>query len=329
MTIESYLPPNCVTDGSVDYTAQLQKGLNAAEIIDMPPFPIMVNDRGLIIPSDREITFPLGSQIIQQPTKSGSYNAIRIQKAKNVTLHGPVIVGERDKHIGTTGEWGHGISIYGSSNVTIHSPNVTKCWGDGIYIAGSDGAPSSNITINNARCTYNRRNGIAIVSAIGLVLNSPYCGFTSGILPMCGIDIEPYHATDEIQGVVINNPRTERSAEYGIQIGLSMLYGGADKVISIKIVGHVDYYSKAAIKASVITLNHRIGQEKVSGVIDIINPFWKYNSVAPVQVNLTTKDIQLNIIKPGIQVNLKSEEILALLTKKTNINVGANYKLKF
>ena len=319
MNIESYLPSGCVTNGTVDYTSEVQKAINANEICVFPDFPIMVNDRGLIIPSDREITF--NSQIIQKATSNGSYNAIRIQGANNVILHNPVITGERQKHLGTSGEWGHGIAIYGGSNITINGLNASYCWGDGLYIAGKDGLPPTNLTINDAVCTHNRRNGIAIASCNGLILNSPKCTNTYGVLPSCGIDIEPAGKTDEIKGLVINNPITDRSVEYGIAIGLSELLGGTNKVIDIKILNWSDSYSKAALRASV-NLNRRAASEMISGTIDIINPFWKYNSVAPWQVDIRTPDIKLNLSTPSIRKTLTSAEMQPILTNKVNLNAN-------
>lgn len=328
-TIEKYLPKNYVTDGSVDYTAYLQYAIDGNAVVDFPQFPIMVNEKGVIIPSNRKIYFP---NLIMKPTDKGSYNLIRIQKSNNVIIYNAVITGDRKTHTGATGEWGHGIAVYGSSNITINNPKVSQCWGDGIYLASTDGVTNTNIIINRSICTNNRRNGMGLTSARGLYINYPTCTYNDGILPMCGIDIEPSLSTDEIQDVVINYPKTEHNPEFGIQIGFKRLFGGSDKTISVTINDHADKYSKSSLKISA-TLTQRNGNETITGTININNPFWRRNSVAPMQVNIMTKDIKLNITKPVLQdangVNLTLDQVKATLTKKATINKDASYALSF
>ena len=52
-------------------------------------------------------------------------------------LSGGRIIGDRDNHLGTTGEWGHGIMIRGSSRVTVRDIHISRCWGDGVSIGGA------------------------------------------------------------------------------------------------------------------------------------------------------------------------------------------------
>ena len=319
--ITFYLPTNHVTDGSVDYTAKIQQAVNENEEVQFPDYPLMVNERGIIPPSNRLLQNP---NLVMKATALGSYNLIRLQKVDNIEINNATIKGDRYTHIGTAGEWGNGIGVYGCSNITINALNVSNCWGDGIYIAGKDSQPCRDITINNATCYANRRNGISIISTIGLTLNSPNCIRTSGVLPMCGIDIEPNTNLDEIQDIVINNPRTELNTEYGIAIAISALYGSIEKNISIKIVRHVDYYAKAGLRVSA---NPKVGSGKVSGVINIIDPHWIYNSFEPWQIDIRERNILLNVVTPNVVHALTKEETIAVLTKKENVN--ANYKLSF
>ncbi|MDB5126775.1 hypothetical protein [Mucilaginibacter sp.] len=330
--LENSLPSGYVKDGSRDYTSYIQTAINKYADITFPAFPIMVNNTGIIIPSNRKISFLTGSKIIQKPTSATNYNAIRIYKATNVTLNNPVVVGDRYKHSGSSGEWGQGITIYGSSNITLNGPNVSNCWGDGIYLASTDKITNRNITINNASCTYNRRNGISITSVIGLVLEAPYCAYSNGVSPYCGIDVEPSFYTDEIQNVAINNARTEYNPGYGIQAGFRNLFGGPNKSIGLKLTNHIDKNSKVSLKVSA-TLTRRVGSETVTGNVDITNPYWRKNSLTPIQTNILVKTIKLNITNPTVQdingVNLSDASILSLFTYKTNINREANYVIKF
>src|SRR5690606_5365022 len=110
--------------------------------------------------------------IIMKPNSAKNYKVFSITNVSNVTMNGPVIKGDRAKHTGTS-EWGSGIAIYGSRNITINDAVVTDCWGDGI-ILGSGSTVNKNIAINNAYSRNNRRMGFAIISVDGLLLNSSY-----------------------------------------------------------------------------------------------------------------------------------------------------------
>ena len=56
---------------------------------------------------------------------------------RHVLLENPHVDGSKELNSATGGEWGMGISIAGSTDVTITIPRTINCWGDGIYIANS------------------------------------------------------------------------------------------------------------------------------------------------------------------------------------------------
>src|SRR5688500_17457281 len=60
---------------------------------------------------------------------------LMLHKVSDVEISGGEIEGDRDRHLGTTGQWGHGIMVRGASRVTIRDMLIRKCWGDGISIA--------------------------------------------------------------------------------------------------------------------------------------------------------------------------------------------------
>ncbi|HEY1005867.1 MAG TPA: right-handed parallel beta-helix repeat-containing protein, partial [Sphingobacteriaceae bacterium] len=234
--LEKALPSGYVKDGSEDYTAFIQQAIVNHDRIIFPAFPLKINEIGLRIPSDKTIIFPKGSELRLASTDKGKYAIIDIRNARNVELVGPVVVGDRDKHIGSGGEWGMGINIVSSENVRVYNARVTKCWGDGIYVAGSsERGPSRNIRIVNAYCRDNRRNGISVISADGLDLISPYSGYNEGIDPQCGIDIEPNKPGDRIRNIRIVDARTEYNPGAGISIGINKLYGSGDQQVSVDI----------------------------------------------------------------------------------------------
>ena len=52
---------------------------------------------------------------------------------------GGQIVGERDRHLGSTGQWGHCIGVRGCKRVTVRDIRLSKGWGDGISVGASNG----------------------------------------------------------------------------------------------------------------------------------------------------------------------------------------------
>lgn len=137
------------------------------------------------------------------PNEYKGCSILQIKGSENVVVKGSgSLIGDKKKHTGTEGEWGHGINILKSNNVTIDGLNVKSCWGDCIYV----GNESSNIIIDNCSLNDGRRQGISVTSADGVVING--CKITNvfGTAPQHGIDIEPN------KGESVNNVRIENVA---------------------------------------------------------------------------------------------------------------------
>lgn len=135
---------------------------------------------------------------------------LQINGSENVVVKGSgCLIGDKNEHTGTEGEWGHGINILKSNNIFIEGLRVNNCWGDCIYV----GNESSNIRIENCTLTNGRRQGISVTSADGVIING--CTITNvfGTAPQHGIDIEPN------KGDSVNNIRIEK-------VAISNCYGG-------------------------------------------------------------------------------------------------------
>ena len=121
------------------------------------------------------------------PNGFKSCDIIRVV-GSNVKISGKgSIVGDRSKHTGHEGEWGMGIRLDGSRNVTISGLTISDCWGDCIYIGGG----SKNTQISNCQLRGSRRQGISITKADGVFINNCKIANISGTNPQYGIDIEP------------------------------------------------------------------------------------------------------------------------------------------
>ncbi|WP_176706329.1 right-handed parallel beta-helix repeat-containing protein [Paenibacillus hemerocallicola] len=128
------------------------------------------------------------------PSTTPRYTIINIFGKTNVTIEGGgKILGERNEHTGTTGQWGYGIAIGGSDRVLVRDLYIADCWGDasvvGYYMTQSNAA--RNITFQNVYCDNNRRQGISVTCAENVRIESSTFVNTHGHDPQFGIDLEP------------------------------------------------------------------------------------------------------------------------------------------
>lgn len=319
--LENSLPAGYVKDGSVDYTSFVQAAVTQYSNIVFPAFPIMVSDKGITIGSNKTITFLPGSQIILKETSNASYNILKISNADNIILYNPVIIGDRNLHLGVDGESGMGIGIRGSSNVTIYGPKISECWGDGIYIGQSGGTINCrNIVIKDAYLRKNRRDGISIIAVDSLLLDNIYAGYSDGTEPMSGINFEPNNPASEFKNVLINNVRTEYNGSNGIQIGVKNMLGTTDKTTNFRIVNHVDIGSpRYAFKLMCNPDAGTIGQ--MNGTVEIVNPTWNNTGTnIPLYASTSQLNFKTTVSSPEVMNTsgkiLSYEETNTLLLKQ-------------
>lgn len=129
------------------------------------------------------------------PNSATRYYVLTVWNVTDVRIVGGNIVGDRVQHRGTTGEWGYGINIQGSTNVVVKAINISNCWGDGLWVGASGWGTrmvrSDNVTLTGVISSNNRRQGLSIGPAQHVyVVNSTFRD-TNGTLPEAGIDIEP------------------------------------------------------------------------------------------------------------------------------------------
>jgi hypothetical protein len=86
-------------------------------------------------------------------------------------------------------------------------------WGDGFYVEGATDVKFCSITADN-----NRRQGLSIIAADGLIVTNSTFKNTRGTRPSAGIDLEPDKAAQEITNVRIENSEFLDNAGTGIVI---------------------------------------------------------------------------------------------------------------
>lgn len=236
---------------SSECTKPFQAAVGAGKIIYVPDGTYMIKagngDRAqsIWITSDQNLILSKNAVLKVVPNNLENYNLIRVKDASNVKITGGTFAGDKPNHSGTSGEGGHLIALYNSTNVTIKGVTCKDAWGDGIYIGATDrGKECQNITIDGVTMDNARRNGLAIVAAKKVVISNSTFKNTKGTKPEAGLDVEPnpgyivdniqlknlkafdnagpgIESTTEANNVVANGITAYENGTYGILISSS------------------------------------------------------------------------------------------------------------
>lgn len=273
-------------DGNTDDTRAINKAISVCSKLNLEVYISKGFYRinadsmytGVNLVDNAVINFDKDATFKASPNKSNFYTIIRIYDVKNVVINNPRIIGDRDFHKGKGGEWGYGIHIENSENVTVNNASVSNCWGDGIYIgnkmySSNQRFSTNSININSPVVENCRRNGISICMGQNITVKNAVIKNINGTLPQAGIDIEPEWDRGVLpivfDNIKIINTYTENCAGDGIQFFLNFL---SDKGLStnIDIINHKDNGSNTGV-----TFYKTFG--KIGGAINIENPEWKNN----------------------------------------------------
>lgn len=280
----SLLPDGYVKDGSIDYTTYIQKGISENRTVIFPDFPVLVNVKGITIPSNTVVYFGGKSKVILSPNSAKNYQIFRIHNVSNVELYNANIVGDRMNHVDQGGEWGMGISIRGAKNVKIVNANIINCWGDGIYIGTLNNTSSVNVSISNTLIDNNRRNGISVISVNGLQIDNCVISNTAGTNPQAGLDFEPNSVSDTLSNIKINKLFTFNNAQKGVSFYLKKLISSSTNRISISLNDHLDLGSKSGLTMAGFDSKSNL-DKPLQGEINIVNPRWLNNKLPFVGYN--------------------------------------------
>jgi hypothetical protein len=156
------------------------------------------------------------------------YNVILVQEASHITISGGQIVGERYRHKGSSGEWGHGIGIYDCSVITVENVDISACWGDGIYLGTNRTDANTNkeagcgaITITGCTLHDNRRNNMSVVCADQVTIEGCTMNNAGGTQPGYGLDIESNYEDNPCEKITISGSSFDGNAGGSIGINSS------------------------------------------------------------------------------------------------------------
>ncbi len=209
-------------DGTTNDTTAIQKAIDAVAdagggVVWIPKGRYMI-DTEARLKMRSNVTVQMTDDTVLEaiPNGAGSYSIFRFYNVENAHLLGGTLVGDRDSHLGTSGEWGTGVNISSSSNIRVENIVTKDFWGDGFYI-GENGSldKSENIVLYNVVGDNNRRQGLTIVNGDNIKIIDSTFQNTHGTAPAAGICIEP-NDNNLVSNVEILNCKTINNDGDGI-----------------------------------------------------------------------------------------------------------------
>jgi len=132
-----------------------------------------------------------GAVLRAKATDFPNYAILASFKSKNVHIKGFRLIGDRAGHIGTTGEWGHGVFFRDVLKCSLEDVSSVDMWGDGFVIgAMAGGSGSQDVTATNCFADNNRRQGMSITGGKKISVIGGRYSNANGTTPKAGIDIE-------------------------------------------------------------------------------------------------------------------------------------------
>ena len=187
-------------DGRSDDTQALQRTIDALPAeggtVVVPAGSYLIDAlRSVHLRSAMRLELDPDARLVAMPNAVERAYVLSAFGVSDLDIVGGQIIGERDRHRGDSGEWGHGLAIRGCKRVHVQGLKVSRCWGDGISVGAERRKgvpqPSTDVVLAGVSCQGNRRQGLTIGRAQRVrVLDSAFLD-TSGTAPACGIDIEP------------------------------------------------------------------------------------------------------------------------------------------
>ena len=209
-------------DGRTDDTEAIQAAIDdvggTGGTVLVPSGTYMVDavekKRRLALKSDMTLKLDKGAILKAIPNDSRKYAVLSISDVSNVTVMGGTLEGDRTEHQGKAGEAGMGLRIErGAKDVTVAGVTSRKMWGDGFYVEDAKNTKFCAVTADN-----NRRQGLSIVAADGVLVTDSIFSNTHGTRPSAGIDLEPDEPEQKIVNIRIQNSKFLNNAGPGIEI---------------------------------------------------------------------------------------------------------------
>ena len=207
-------------DGRTDDSAAIQAAIDEAAgtkgAVLIPEGTYMVNaaEKKLRLRSDMTLKLADRAVLKAIPNDARKSAVLTISGVANVWVIGGALEGDRDRHGGGAGGWGMGIRIINDAkNITISGLTSRRMWSDGFYVEGAEDLRLCGVT-----AYANRRQGLSIIAANGVLVSNSVFKNTHGTRPGAGIDFEPDVKSQEISNVRVVNSKFVDNAGPGILV---------------------------------------------------------------------------------------------------------------
>lgn len=224
-----------VGDGRTDNTAVFQRLLTPGNrTIHVPPGDYVTSR--LEFSANTVLMLAPGVIIRDAGLLEPQHRLLNI-RTENVWIsgQGARVIADRGDY--TTGEQRHGVYIFGARRVLIEGLESSGQGGDGFYIGGPSGSPSTDIMLSGCSANNNRRQGLSVTSARRVrIVDSEFMS-TNGTAPQFGIDLEPNSTLDVMDQITILRPQTRGNAGGGIFVNLHRVSETSEPV-DITIIDH-------------------------------------------------------------------------------------------
>lgn len=216
---ESVKKYGAMGDGVTNDTLAIAQALSEHNVINIPSGVYMIDADVSLKPRSHTKIYMSSDTVLKTITNSSThYELFDIIDKEDITISGGTLVGDRNTHQGTEGEWGHGINMRGAKDITIQNLKSQDFWGDGIYlgISVATGNTNRNIKLKNVHADNNRRQGLSVVTVDGLYGEDVTLSNTNGTLPQAGVDFEPNNNNEPMNNIHFDNLKTYGNAGDGI-----------------------------------------------------------------------------------------------------------------
>jgi len=266
-------------DGVTDDTFAIQKAVNAAGgtggtvIIPAGTYlvdPVANTRAGIRLSNNMTLSLDPKAVLQALSTSTSNYVVLMVSDVQNVNILGGTIRGNRHNNtIRDTNEGGDGIHVGRSQHVVIQGVTSTDCWEDGFYI----GEKARDVTLCNVTADGNRRQGLSITSADGLVVKGCTFKNTTGFMEngvfVCGfgIDVEP-NIGQTVSNVQFTECTFSSNAMGGVSIGPAVSNRGRAFVTNVLIEGNTAIGNGRHHGASGIEISNTSGHRIYSNTVD-------------------------------------------------------------
>jgi hypothetical protein len=253
-------------DGTTDDTAAIQKAINSLPTtggtVNIPSGTYSINaNTSIKLRSRMLLNLATDAKLVARASSRDRFYIVLVQDVSDVEIIGGELIGDRNIHTGTTGEWGHAIAVYHSRRVTVKKSILRDCWGDGISIGGSSATPTDDVFISNVLAINNRRLGMTIAGSTNVKVYDSEFSFSNGTSPQSGLDIEP-DAPSTASNIVISHCKFDNNARHGLNMyklssGITVQWSNfeANKSAGLVILG----VNKVFIRNNTIQENNNVG----------------------------------------------------------------------